>query len=308
MLNQSLTEELPGTNIAPAQVERFRERLKLIEARVQKQSQEEKLNQVRALLREEATQILLPALQDAMAQMTLQVLPDPRLAQSIERTSQEMVRMADSMGTLSEAQRLADKNAREATERMAATMEAMFAATTEEVTGAQTRAAEALMREQQTLARRQRFWTFTSAGMGLMVVVTLGLGTLTWWRWDQKARLGAELSRLAQDHSALQNQTQVLAKEVVEQQSLKDSLEEAVEHLRAEEVAVRLKIRESAETVTAIDQAREKTQADIRRLQEIQERNRFKLVPGTEGAIFVEVQAGAKPFVYEGKNYVRVRD
>lgn len=308
MLNQSLNEELPGVTMAPTQVERFRERLKLIEARVQRQSQEEKLNQVRALLREEATQILLPALQDAMAQMTLQVLPDPKIAQSIERTSSEVGRLADSMGSIAEAQRAADQSAREATEKMAATMEAMFAATTEEVTGVQTKAAEALLREQRILAQRQRFWTLASAGLGLAVILALGLGVVTWWRWDQRNHLGSELSKLTEERRLLVDETTRVQRELQEQQSAKDSLEAQVEKLRAEETTVRLKIKESAETVSAVDQARAKSQEDIRRLQEIQERNRFKLVPGTEGAVFVEVPVGAKPFLYQGRNYVRVQD
>lgn len=303
-----MIEELPSPAERTSQMERFRARLKLIESRVQQQSQEEKLNQVRALLREEATQILLPALQDAMAQMTLQVLPDPRLGESIERTNQEVAALAASMGHLGEAQRKAEKSAREATERLASTMEAMFAATTEEVTGGQQKAAEDLMRAHRRESQRQRFWTLASIGMSAVVMLAIAFGLLTWWRLDQKSRLGAELESLNQERGQLATTLASLKEEVRLMAEAKTELESRIDLLQREETGVRVKIRESAETVSAVDQARAKVQEDIRRLQEIQEKNRFKLLPGAEGAVFVEVGTGAKPFVYQGKTYIRLEE
>ncbi|WP_404424706.1 hypothetical protein [Nibricoccus sp. IMCC34717] len=308
MLNPSTTEELPSQPIGQSQVERFRERLKLIEARVQKQSQEEKLNQVRALLREEATQILLPALQDAIVQMTVQVLPDPRLAESIERTSLEMTRMNAQVQDLADVQRKAGESARDATEKLTSTMEAMFAATTEEVTSQQSKAAEELLREQRLLSRKQRVWSLAAAGVSLAMLLLLGTATVVWWRWDQKSKLGAELLELQKQCQTLQQEAQRLAAESRDAAAAKVAAGEDLDRLRAEETTARLKIREAAETIAAVDQARTRAQDDIRRLQEIQEKNRFKLIPGTDGAVFVEVLQGSRPFTYQGKHYMRVQD
>ncbi len=308
MLHQPKTET-DGVGIPnESQVEKFRERLRLIEARVQKQSQEEKLNQVRALLREEATQILLPALQDAMAQMTLQVLPDPRLTQSLEKTQAEVGRLATGMAKLTDAQIKADQSAREATERMASTMEAMFAATAEEVQAQQNKATEDLLREQRHLGRRQRFWTLASAGVVLLVMMGVGAGGLAWWRWDQRTRLGEQLSQLkeevAQTESRLASQQAALAQV---EQGRATALEE-MEALRTEETLIRVQLKDAAETVTAITQARTRAQEDVRKLQQIQEANRFKLLPGNRGAVFVEIPAEAEPFLYQGKSYIKVAE
>jgi hypothetical protein len=308
MLNPSMTEGLPSHPSGQSQVERFRERLKLIEARVQKQSQEEKLNQVRALLREEATQILLPALQDAIVQMTVQVLPDPRLAESIERTSLEMTRMNAQVQDLADVQRKAGESARDATEKLTSTMEAMFAATTEEVTSQQSKAAEELLREQRLLGRKQRVWSLAAAGVSLAMLLILGTATVVWWRWDQKSKLGAELLELQKQCQTLRQEAERLAGESRDAVTAKAVAGEDLERLRTEETTARLKIREAAETIAAVDQARTRAQDDIRRLQEIQERNRFKLIPGTDGAVFVEVQQGSRPFTYQGKHYMRVQD
>jgi hypothetical protein len=308
MLNQSMVEEVASPPESASQVEKFRERLRLIEARVQKQSQEEKLNQVRALLREEATQILLPALQDAMAQMTLQVLPDPKLAERVERTQVDVGRLIEGVGALSEAQRRADLSAREATAKMASTMEAMFAATTEEVNQQQLRTTEELLREQRVLSRRQRVWTLVSSGVIVLIGTGVIMGAVTWWRWDQRLRLGEQLAQL-KDQAV---DAQASLKKLTEDQSVvlaeRVRIAEEVEGLRAEEAAVRLQIRESAETMATINQSRAKAQEDIRRLQTIQEQNRFKLIPGNKGAVFVEIEAEAQPFQYQGRNYVRVSE
>ncbi|MDX2185760.1 MAG: hypothetical protein SFV32_02410 [Opitutaceae bacterium] len=308
MLNPSTIEELPSQTLTSSQVQRFRERLKLIETKVQKQSQEEKLNQVRALLREEATQILLPALQDAIVQMTVQVLPDPRLGDCIEKTSQEVSRVSEQVRTLAEVQRKAGESAKDATEKLASTMEAMFAATTEEVSAQHAKTAEELLREQRVLSRKQRFWSVAAAGLSAVLILLMATGALLLWQSDQKTKLGSELAELRQQKEQLVKQREQIAEETRSMEKNQSIASEALVRLRSEETAARLKIREAAETIASVDQARAKVQEDMKRLQEIQETNRFKLLPGTEGAVFVEVPTGTRPFAFQGKSYVRLVD
>jgi hypothetical protein len=291
-----------------ASLERIRTRIKLIEEKVARQSQEEKLNQVRLVLREEATQILLPALQDAMAQMTLQLMPDPKIARAMENANTQMGRLADNVSQLAEAQKQAEQTAKDTTERIAVAMDQMVTETVQAVTVSNTRTAEDLLREQKTMARKQRFWTLATMGLVTLLMITATLGIVGYLRWEERAKLGSEIAQLREER----------AKELREMQRARDESQEAkvqkeaqlaeVEKLRAEETATRLQIKQSADTVTAVNQARAQAQADIRKLQEIQEKNRFKLLQGQEGSIFVEVPLNSKPFAYQGKTYVKVQD
>jgi hypothetical protein len=280
----------------------------LIEEKVARQSQEEKLNQVRLVLREEATQILLPALQDAMAQMTLQLMPDPKLTRAVEHTSAQVGRLADNMSQLAEAQKQAEQTAKDTTEKIAVAMDQMVTETVQAVTTSNTRTAEDLLREQKVMARKQRFWTFATMGLVTLIMIVGTLGIVGYLRWEQRAKLGSEIAELQQQRQKEQKELEQLRQDALDAKTQHEVQLAEVEKLRADEIATRLQIKQSADTVTAVNQARTQAQSDIRKLQEIEEKNRFKLLQGQEGAVFVEVPSSAKPFAYQGKNYIKVQD
>lgn len=291
-----------------AQIERVRERLKLIDIQVAKQSQEEKLNQMRMVLREETAAILLPAIQDAMAQMTLQMLPDPKLAQAVERNSADLGRLAEGVGQLTDMQAKMEKATRDAAQKAADSMEQLAAVTIEEISKNNSRSAEDLLREQRTMAKRQRFWTAATMGVVTLVMLAGTLGLVAYLRWEQKSNLSSEIARLQQEKGKAQAETELALKMSAEEKAQRDAMQAEVERLRAEETQVRLQIKNSAETVTAMNQVRAKAQEDVGKLQDIQEKNRFKLLQGQGKSVFVEVPEAAKTFQYQGKTYIKVQD
>lgn len=301
----------PGNPLSPqqnAQIERVRERLKLIDIQVAKQSQEEKLNQMRMVLREETAAILLPAIQDAMAQMTLQMLPDPKLAQAVERNSADLGRLAEGVSQLTDMQAKMEKATRDAAQKAAESMEQLAAVTIEEVSKNNSRSAEELLREQQTMAKRQRFWTAATLGLVTLVMLAGTLGVVAYLRWEQKSELGSEIIRLQQEKEKAQQETSAILQTSAEEKARHDAMLAEVERLRAEETQIRLQIKNSADTVTAMNQVRSKAQEDVGVLQDIQEKNRFKLLQGQGRAVFVEVPDNARTFQYQGKTYIKVND
>ena len=291
-----------------AQIERVRERLKLIDIQVAKQSQEEKLNQMRMVLREETAAILLPAIQDAMAQMTLQMLPDPRLAQAVERNSADLGRLAEGVGQLTDMQAKMEKATRDAAQKAADSMEQLAAVTIEEISKNNSRSAEDLLREQRIMAKRQRFWTVATLGVVTLLMLAGTLGLVAYLRWEQKSKLGSEIAQLRQEKEKAQAETENAVRMSAEEKVQRDSMQAEVERLRAEETQIRLQIKNAAETVTAMSQVRAKAQEDVGKLQDIQEKNRFKLLQGQGKAVFVEVPETAKTFQYQGKTYIKVQD
>ena len=291
-----------------AQIERVRERLKLIDIQVAKQSQEEKLNQMRMVLREETAAILLPAIQDAMAQMTLQMLPDPRLAQAVERNSADLGRLAEGVGQLTDMQAKMEKATRDAAQKAADSMEQLAAVTIEEISKNNSRSAEDLLREQRIMAKRQRFWTVATLGVVTLLMLAGTLGLIAYLRWEQKSKLGSEIAQLRQEKEKAQAETENAVRMSAEEKVQRDSMQAEVERLRAEETQIRLQIKNAAETVTAMSQVRAKAQEDVGKLQDIQEKNRFKLLQGQGKAVFVEVPETAKTFQYQGKTYIKVQD
>jgi len=291
-----------------SQIERVRERLKLIDTQVAKQSQEEKLNQMRMVLREETAAILLPAIQDAMAQMTLQMMPDPRLSQALERNSATLGKLADGVGQLTDMQSKMERATRDAAQRAADSMEQLAAVTIEEISKNNSKSAEELLREQRTMAKRQRFWTVATMGVVTLVMVAGTLGVVAYLRWEQKSKLSTEISLLQAEQAKAQKETEEAVRTNAEARAHKDSTLAEVERLKAEETQIRLQIKTSTDTVTAMDQVRAKAQEDVGKLQDIQEKNRFKLLQGQGKAIFVEIPDSSKPFNYQGKNYIKVQE
>lgn len=291
-----------------AQIERVRERLKLIDIQVAKQSQEEKLNQMRMVLREETAAILLPAIQDAMAQMTLQMLPDPKLAQAVERNSADLGRLAEGVSQLSDMQAKMEKATRDAAQKAADSMEQLAAVTIEEISKNNSRSAEELIREQRLMAKRHRFWTTATMGVVTLVMLIGSLGLVAYLRWEQKAKLGTEISRLQIEKEKARIDAEEATRQGAEEKARRDALLAEVERLKSDETHIRLQIKNSAETVTAMNQVRAKAQEDVGKLQDIQEKNRFKLLQGQGRSVFVEVPEAAKTFQYQGKTYIKVQD
>jgi uncharacterized membrane protein YidH (DUF202 family) len=305
---QSSNSNSPVPTPVNSQIERVRERLKLIDMQVAKQSQEEKLNQMRMVLREETAAILLPAIQDAMAQMTLQMIPDPRLTQAVERNSADLGRLAEGVGQLTSMQEKMEQATRAAAKSAADSLEQLAAVTIEEVSKNNTRSADELLREQRTMAKRQRFWTVATMGVVTLVMLTGTLGVVAYLRWEQKSRLSSEINQLQMDKAKSQQETDEVLRSNADAKTRHEAILAEVDQLRAEETRIRLQIKNSTETVSAMDQVRAKAQDDVGKLQDIQEKNRFKLLQGQGKAIFVEVPENSKAFQYQGKTYIKVQE
>jgi hypothetical protein len=145
-------------------------------------------------------------------------------------------------------------------------------------------------------------------GVVTLVMIAGTLGIVGYFRWEQKSKLSSEITQLQQESSKARKEADDVIRLNEETKLKRDALFADVEKLKSEETQVRLQVKNSTDTITAMDQVRTKAQEDVGKLQDIQEKNRFKLLQGQGKAIFVEIPENSKPFTYQGKNYIKVQE
>lgn len=294
------------SSLIPFNRERLREKLKVIDANVEKSAQAEKMQQLRLMVHEETKAILIPALQESLAEFTLQFIPDPRLATSIERTAQEMERVNENMATLAEAQQKAVDQAKKTTDAIVGAMEEMVTETVTAVSNHGKMSTDELLTQQRLMAKRQRFWTVMTMSIVCLVVVVGSLGVVGYLRWEQRTKLGSEIASLRMDRQKAQTEAEQANKQLIDLKTQRDSFATEIDKLKSDETAVRLQIKQAADSAAAVAQVRSQAQSDIRKMQQIQEQNRFKLLEGQGGNVFVEIPTESKAFTYQGKTYIKV--
>ncbi len=109
---------------------------------------------------------------------------------------------------------------------------------------------------------------------------------------------------------AQKTQVQQKAQLTAEVQTLteaKAALDEELKAKTAQQQVLTVELNKSAEAQRSLAANMNSLEQQLRRLQQLQEQYRFKMVRGEQGGAYVEVPADAKPFSYGGKQYVQVK-
>ena len=75
----------------------------------------------------------------------------------------------------------------------------------------------------------------------------------------------------------------------------------------AQQQVLTVELNKSAEAQRALAANMNSLEQQLKRLQQLQEQFRFKLVRGEQGGAYVEVPTNSKPFSYGGKEYIQVK-
>lgn len=143
---------------------------------------------------------------------------------------------------------------------------------------------------------------------GVLGALILGLAIITQKQAMTARHPTATDPATQKDISEMAAQRDALKAELVRTEEALANRKAQMDQLGAQEEKLRLSVRQLAEATDAISQTRRATEEDIKRLQQVAEKFRFKLVPGQNGAVFVETPADAVPFTHDGKTYVKVKE
>ncbi|MDR2981943.1 MAG: hypothetical protein LBV12_06810 [Puniceicoccales bacterium] len=105
---------------------------------------------------------------------------------------------------------------------------------------------------------------------------------------------------------ATQQKTQLIA-EVQKLKEQRTTLDEELQKMTLQYQALNTEIEKSSKAQQALAANASALEQQLRKLQQLQEQFRFKMVRGETGGAFVEIPAEAKPFDYQGKLYIQVK-
>jgi hypothetical protein len=87
----------------------------------------------------------------------------------------------------------------------------------------------------------------------------------------------------------------------------KEQVDGEIKALKVQQDALAVDVRKNIDAQRAVLVTSAGVEAQLRKLQELQERFRFKMIKGEDGGVFVEIPPDAAPFVHEGKTYIEVK-
>ena len=104
----------------------------------------------------------------------------------------------------------------------------------------------------------------------------------------------------------VQQKAQLMA-EVQQLNEAKVALDNELKAKTAQQQVLTVELNKSAEAQRALAANMKSLEQQLKRLQQLQEQFRFKLVRGEQGGAYVEVPTNSKPFSYGGKEYIQVK-
>lgn len=177
-------------------------------------------------------------------------------------------------------------------------------ATLDEIASSQSTLVSEVTRTQTTLLKKGRHQLLLSLGLAMSVVIAAAILIPHSLQHNRRTELSTEIQRLnVEKDSALKTAAQAAQESAVAREHLL-SLKVEIERISQQRAELLLALQQSTEMLEALGAAKALAQTELLKLQALQEKFRFKLLPGQGGSVFVETPSNALPFRYQGKTYV----
>lgn len=162
--------------------------------------------------------------------------------------------------------------------------------------------------EAQRRFKRTLLWCMVTA-----IVAILSMGAaLSWTMWrlhtapESQSAMIAEMEAQSAKRATLAAQLAQMESETQALTAQRDGLQSQVRGMEVRSREQQESLRQLAENVRAMGQARESATAELAQLQRISQAFQFRLLEGRDGAVFVEVPTNSEPFYHGGKRLISV--